>query len=143
MRLLPKLRRFLLNASSVTPGEFRRGLESGFRLDGAGGTRDPRSQEINRPQDKSRNEPRYAAKVFEQRTALAAEEPAIAHNVQVKKCGEHGKEADGQCGSVSGNGMGEAMGEPIQCLGQARNTQNHDQISKQPRTKAESVLLHA
>ena len=35
------------------------------------------------------------------------------------------------------------MGQPIEGLSQARNSQNHDQVSKQPRTKAESVLLHA
>ena len=119
------------------------GLESGFRLYGAGGTRDPGSDEINRPKDKSCNEPGYAAKVVKQRTALASEEPAIAHNVQVKKRREHSKETDGQYGSVSSNGVSEAMGEPIQCLGQTRNTQNYDQISKQPRTKTEGVLLHA
>ncbi len=103
----------------------------------------PRIEEINRPENESRNEPRYAAKVVEQRTALASEEPVIAHDVQVKERREHSKEADSQYGSVSRNCMGEAMGEPIQYLGQAGNGQNHDQVSKQPRPKAESVLLHA
>jgi hypothetical protein len=62
-------------------------------LDRAGGTRDPRSEEINRPENKSRNEPGYAAKVVKQRTALAGEEPAIAHDVQVRKRREDSNEA--------------------------------------------------
>lgn len=120
-----------------------RGLERGFRFDSAGGTRHPRSKEIGRPENESHNEPGHAAKVVEQRTVLAGEEPAIAHDVQVKERRKQSKETDGQCGSAGGDGTGEVMSEPIQYLGQAGNAHNHDQISKQSRTKPESVLLKA
>jgi hypothetical protein len=86
-----------------------------------GGTRYPSSEEIDRPENESGNEPRHATKVVEQRTPFAGEEPAIAHDLQMKERRKRSEEADGQYGSAHGDGMGEAMGEPIQYLGQTGN----------------------
>lgn len=96
---------------------WRRGLEGSFRFDGTVGTRVPRCEEMDRPDNESGDEPGHAAKVVEQRRALAGEEAAIAHDVQVKKRRQRSEEADSQCGSASGGGTGQAMGDPVKCLG--------------------------
>ena len=38
---------------------------------------------------------------------------------------------------------GDEMGCPVECLGQAGNTENHNQISQPARAKPERPLLHA
>jgi hypothetical protein len=74
---------------------------------------------------------------------MAAEEDSVPHDVEMEERGNDCEDADYECGPVRRGRADESVNEPIERLGQARNAENHDQISEQAAAEAESLLLHA
>ena len=113
-----------------------------LRFDRSGEPRCQRAQQDDRPDNKSGNESGHPAEVVGQRTASAGEKDPIAHNMQMKERRNGREYADGQRSSARNARAGDAMGGPVQCLRQARNTENHNQISQPPPANPQRFLLH-